>query len=171
MIELFSVVDDKDIHSYAVASKELLHKGGRLHRAVHVFIEVFGGGFVIQKKAAHTENAGKWSSAVSGHVRAGEAYHAAAVRETEEELGLKISDKDLIKVGKMHPSEATGNEFVVLYSYLLDPEKESISIGCDEVDELITCPINDMVKDVAYNGDKYSPAFVILLDLFLALRK
>jgi len=170
-IEFFAVVDGDDNFMYAVKGKELLHTEGKLHRSIHLFIEVFGGKIIIQKKAPHTENGGKWSSAVSGHVRTGESYQDAVVREAKEELGIDIDKTDLIDIAKVSPSEETGNEFVTLYTYLLDPEKEDVRIACGEVDELVTCSLKDLIADVKKNGQNYSPAFMLLFNMFLTLYK
>lgn len=169
--ESFAVVDDKDNYMHTVESKELLHRGDKLHRSIHLIIEVFGGKIIIQKKAPHTENGGKWSSAVSGHVRLGEKYQDAVVREAKEELGITIDMTDLINIAKISPSAETGNEFVAVYTYLLDPEKENVRIACDEVEELITCQLKDLIVDVEKNEQNYSPAFILALDMFLTLHK
>jgi isopentenyldiphosphate isomerase len=169
--ESFAVVDDKDDYMYTVKGKEQLHRNSRLHRSIHLIIEVFGGKIIIQKKAPHTENGGKWSSAVSGHVRLGEACQDTVIREAKEELGIDIDKIDLINVAKVSPSEETGNEFVSVYTYLLDPEKEDIRMACDEVDELITCHLKDLIADVKKNEQNYSPAFIVVFNVFLTLYK
>ena len=169
--ESFAVVDGNDNFMYTVKDKEQLHRGEKLHRSIHLIIEVFGGKIIIQKKAPHTENGGKWSSAVSGHVRLVEKYQEAVVREAKEELGIDIDKTDLINIAKVSPSEETGNEFVALYTYLLDPEKEDVRISCDEVEELITCSLKDLITDVEKNEQNYSPAFIIMFNMFLMLYK
>jgi isopentenyldiphosphate isomerase len=182
-IEDYAVVDEFDNFLYAVRGKKALHNSGDItrsgcinrgpciHRSSHLFIEVFGGKFIIQKKALHTENGDKWSSAVSGHVRLGETYLEAIVREAKEEVDLTIDPEELVKVAKISPSEETGNEFAALYTYLLDPSKEHVRPACDEVDELITCQLKDVITDVHNNGRNYSPAFVLLFNIFLTLYK
>ena len=118
--EKFPIVNGNDEVIFFTNNKEELHKLKQKHRAVHVFIETFGGGFIIQKKAEGTENAGKWSSAVSGHVRIGESYSQAAIREIEEEVGLKVSPLELDYVGRITACPETGYEFISLFSYLAD---------------------------------------------------
>ena len=169
--ESFVIVDGNDDFMYVVKDKEQLHKGNKLHRSIHLIIEVFGGKIIIQKKAPHTENGGKWSSSVSGHVRSGEDYQEATIREAKEELGISIDKTDLINIAKASPSEETGNEFVALYTYLLDPEKEDVRIACDEVDELITCSLKDLITDIEKNEQNYSPAFILIFNMFLMLYK
>jgi len=170
-IESFSVVNSKDEHLFVVFGKENLHRIGNYHRSVHVLVEVFGGRFVLQKKSKGTENAGKWSSAVSGHVQYDENYEEAAIREAKEELGLEVEKKDLHRIAKIKPSIYNGNEFAVVFSYLMDPKEEVLKPDPKEVDELVLGKLDDIIEDVDNHMDEYSPAFVEAFNVFLALEK
>lgn len=169
--ERFAVVDIYDVPIRYVTGKKALHNTAKneYHRGVHVFVEVNGGRFVLQLKAKGTENEGKWSSSVSGHVKAGESYRAAAVRETREELGLKIECTDLDEVAAVAPCGETGNEFVTLYTYLMDTDEEQIKINNDEVTEVVICKLDDVVSSVNEHKQRYSPVFITLLNVFLEL--
>lgn len=172
-IERFAVVNTHDVSTRYVHGKEAIHnlKDGEYHRAVHVFIEVNGDRFLMQLKAHGTENEGKWSSSVSGHVRANESYEDAAVRETKEELGFEIKCADLKQIAVMRPCKETGNEFVTLYTCLMDDNEVQLKIDKNEVTEVLIWKLVDMIKDVDENRTLYSPAFVILLNIFLKLCK
>ena len=170
-VESFSIVDARDEHLRVVFGKQALHRNGGYHRSVHVFVEVFGGLFILQKKAAGTENAGKWSSSASGHVRCGESYKKAAVRELEEEIGLKVDEEELCEIVKVSPSIANGNEFSTLFTYLMDPREEDLELDQVEVDEIVIGALIDVIGDVEKHRDEYSPAFVELFNIFLALEK
>lgn len=167
--ETFDLVDLNDKFLFRVKGKKALHSMKHPHRAVHVLMETYGKGFIIQRKAKGTENAGKLSSAVSGHVRAGETYWEAAIRETKEELGIEIDSRELKYLDKLPPSKATGNEFVVVYSYLLDSEEKKL-IGrgelSEEVEGLIITSISDLVEDIKVNSNEYSPAFILAFKCF-----
>ena len=171
MEESFSIVSRKDEHLLVVYGKDQLHKNGAYHRAVHVLVEVFGGLFILQKKAKGTENEGKWSSAVSGHVRYNESYERAAIREMEEELGIKADRKDLKKLAKIGPSKKTANEFVTIFTYLLDPENEKLKLDPKEVDEVAISSLMDVIGDVETHTNEYSPAFIEVFNTFLSLEK
>lgn len=128
----YPVVNEKNEIIYHIVGKDSLHnkeKGYLRHRSIHLFVEVYGGKMIIQKKAAHTENGGLWSSAVSGHVETHDNnYENAAIREAEEELGLKVMLGDLLEIGTLPASEETGWEFVKLFTYLMDER-----CGCELV--------------------------------------
>ncbi len=168
--ERFNVVSDRDTPLYTVEGKDKLHSLDALHRGIHVLVEVFGGRFLIQKKAAHTENGGKWSSAVSGHVRSTETYEKAAIREAKEELGIDISESELHFIARSRACKETGNELIRVFTYLLDPDNEDLTIS-DEIDEIIICSREDLIKDVKKNSDRYSPAFIYVFNIFLTLEQ
>lgn len=168
LVEPYAIVDKNDKFLYGLyCTKSSLHESNVLHRGVHVFIETFGGGFVLQKKAKGSENEGKLSSAVSGHVRSGENYMDAAIRETKEEVGLSVDDDDLNFVLKLEASIDTGNEFVMLYSLLIDPSYETLDPNPEELDELITMPRTMVEEDVRKNSEIYSAVFRILFAKFI----
>lgn len=169
--ESFSLVNKDDHHVLTIFGKDALHHTPGYHRSVHVFVEVFGGKFLLQKKSKETENAGKWSSAVSGHVRYGETYTKAAIREAEEELGLIISAEELQKITKVSPSAYNGYEFSTLFTYLMDPAVEKLTLDPVEVDEISINRLADVINDVEECRNEYSPAFVELFNIFLALEK
>ena len=171
MEETFSIVNKKDEHLMTVHSKDHLHKNGGYHRAIHVLVEVFGGLFILQKKSKGTENGGKWSSAVSGHVRYSEGYEEAAIREMNEELGIKADRRDLNKIAKIGPSKKTDNEFVTIFTYLMDPRNEKLKLDEKEVDEIVVSKLSDVIEDVEAHIDEYSPAFIEVFNAFLSLEK
>lgn len=167
--EYFAVVNGKDEYIYSTKSKKILHKHKLLHRGIHIFIETVDNKLVIQKKAPGTENENTWSSAVSGHVRYGESYRIAARRELEEELGISIDmyGNDLKEEFKIKPSKKTANEFVVLFSYIMNTDKDVIKLESDEVSEVKILPKSMIVEDIRNNSSKYSPAFLVLMEKYL----
>jgi len=54
--------------------------------AVNVLLVDAAGHVLLQKRRADKDNGGRWDKSVGGHVGAGEAFDAAAVREAGEEL-------------------------------------------------------------------------------------
>jgi len=162
-------VDDQD-KVLTSEQRGKVHEYGFYHRSIHVMIETFKGGFVLQKKAKGTENEGTWSSSVSGHVRYQESYEEAAIREIKEELGIEIEDpSELTYETKLEACEETGNEFVHIFSYLLDQDTEKIDPDLEEVEEVIIVDLDDVKKDIDTNPGIYSPAFILCLNKWLAI--
>ena len=178
-MKTYPVVDKDDNRQYTIKGKDNLHAIKNIyHRSSHIFIEVFGGKLLLQKKAASTENGGLWSSAVSGHVELDDtyvekgSYRKAAVREAKEELGLSIDPKELDRILKLSPvdNKDTAGEFVTLFYYLMDPNRESIVINRDELDGIVIMPLKEVENEIKINRSKYSPVFALLFDLFMSLK-
>lgn len=128
--EIFEVVNDRD-EVIGLAPRDEVHKLGMKHRATHVLIFNARGEVFLQKRSATKDcHPGKWDSSASGHLVPGEAYDACALREVEEELGVRLpaAPRALFKIDAC---PATGNEFVWVYRagaegpFTLHPEEIS----------------------------------------------
>lgn len=128
--EIFEVVNDRD-EVIGLAPRNEVHKLGMKHRATHVLIFNARGQVFLQKRSATKDcHPGVWDSSASGHLNPGETYDACAVREVEEELGVRLpaTPQPLFKI---NACMATGQEFVWVYRavaegpFTLHPEEVS----------------------------------------------
>ncbi len=112
--ELFDVVDDKD-QVLRQETRAVVHREDLLHRAVHIFVFNKHRELFLQKRSRlKDKHPGVWDSSAAGHLDAGEDYQMTAVRELEEELGIK--NTQLQEVGELIPACAnTGWEHIMLY--------------------------------------------------------
>lgn len=169
--EYYSIVDYQDKFVFNTSGKKALHDGEMMHRGVHLFIERpasknISAGFVMQLKNKTTENGETWSSAVSGHVLAGETYRNAAIREAKEELGISIDPSELAEVLKLKASKYTGFEFVTLFSYILG-STDRLDPNPDELDGIAIHKISDIEKRIVDKPVIFSPVFIRLFNKFL----
>lgn len=112
--EIFEVVNDRD-EVIGLAPRNEVHKLGMKHRATHVLIFNARGQVFLQKRSATKDcHPGVWDSSAAGHLNPGESYDACAVREVEEELGLRLSAPPQA-LFKINACIATGQEFVWVY--------------------------------------------------------
>ena len=110
--ERFPVVDEED-RILGDAPRGEVHGNNLRHRAVHILIFNRLGELFLQKRSRWKDRHPQvWDSSAAGHVEAGEEYDETAIRELEEELGIKT---ELIRVAKLPSSERTGQEFIWLY--------------------------------------------------------
>ena len=87
--EMFDVVDQDDRVLFQ-SPRSVVHANHWLHRAVHIFVFNSQGELLVHRRSATKDEAPlKITSSASGHLAAGEDYATAAVRELDEELGLK----------------------------------------------------------------------------------
>jgi len=86
--ELVDVVDLDD-HAIGVRPLAECKQKGLLHRAVAVLLFDSEERLLIQRRSSRKDwMAGYWDLSSTGHVKAGESYQEAAVRELQEELGV-----------------------------------------------------------------------------------
>ncbi len=130
MSERVAVVDE---HNRFVRWTDRAEIHGRKlpHRSVQVLLFDSGGRLVLQRRAATKQtHPGFWDASASGHVEAPDypdlarpdddldaVYDAVAVRELEEELGVRT---ELTRLGRFAPLEGVHYEHFVLYRGVSD---------------------------------------------------
>jgi isopentenyl-diphosphate delta-isomerase type 1 len=114
--ELFDVVDEEDRVVGQVPRGEV-HLRRLRHRAIHVLCIDGGGRVFLQRRSMLKDSApGRWCASCSGHLDAGEDYDAAAVRELEEEIGVRVAGPEaLTRWLRLEARRETGMEFLWVY--------------------------------------------------------
>jgi ADP-ribose pyrophosphatase YjhB (NUDIX family) len=110
--------------------------------AVGVVVEMDGG--IVLGKRAHEPMMGAWSFP-SGFVDAGEVLEAAAVREVEEETGLKVRLDRLIGV------YSRAGERVVFIAYVGRPVGGTLEAGEECFEVKVFAP--DALPELAFPND------------------
>ncbi len=93
--EYLDIVNDQD-EVVGSALYEDVYKNMSQHRIVHILIFNKHNELLLQMRSAQKRaHPNHWSTSVGGHVRQGETYQQAAIREAEEELGIHpvVSEK------------------------------------------------------------------------------
>lgn len=113
--EIFDVVDEQN-RPVRQATRRDVHANNWLHRAVHIFVQNAKGDIFLQLRShLKDKKPGKWDSSAAGHLDAGEDYLPCAVRELEEELGIRTTADRLTLAGRVPAGPGTGWEFVELF--------------------------------------------------------
>jgi len=122
--------------------KSIIHKKGYYHNTAHVWFYTKEGYILLaQRAASKTIYPLLWDVSVAGHVDAGEDIKNAAIRETREEIGLLVTEHNLLKIG-IHPCFQTydngiiDNEFHHTFIAELSVELEHLSPQKSEVEGL-----------------------------------
>lgn len=104
--ELFDVVDGDGRPLGIRKARGLVHRDGDWHRSVHIWVLLEQGAsagaepWVLfqQRSMAKDTWPGALDIAVTGHYRAGEGL-SDVLREAEEEIGLPLSQPDVVRIG------------------------------------------------------------------------
>jgi isopentenyldiphosphate isomerase len=112
--EIFDIVNERD-EVIGQQSRSEVHRLGLMHRAVHVLVFNAAGLVFLQKRSLKKDRQpGVWDSSASGHVDSGEGYDACAVRELQEEIGLRLEAAPK-RLFKLAASAETDQEHVWVY--------------------------------------------------------
>lgn len=161
--ELFDEVDSCD-RVIAPRTRAEIHKNKLRHRAVHAIFFDFKNRILLQKRSASKDSYPlAYTTSCSGHVDSNETYEDALIRETEEELGVKLSLKDFKYIGKLEACEETGWEFTKVYACRAEMR---FNPPADEVASLDWAEIKNFEADAKANPRKYTPSFLKVYEFF-----
>lgn len=146
MDERIDIWDEHGNPTGRTAMKSEAHRQGWWHPTVHVWCYQPNGKVLLQQRDPSKETfPGLWDVSVAGHMETGESPGNAAVREIEEEIGLRVEVKNLESIGvfpeeHLHPQGMIDREFH--HCYLLE----------------ITAPLSDLKPQVGeVAGLKWMP--------------
>ena len=103
-LELFDVRDSEGNVTGVARERELVHLNGDPHGTSHIWVvreNASGGWDVLLQKRSRAKDSypGCYDVSSAGHLQAGDDFLPAALRELEEELGLRARAEDLEFVG------------------------------------------------------------------------
>lgn len=135
MSEIIDVIDENN-HVVGHEPREKVHELGLPHRVSAVLIKRPDGKYMIPTASEHKLEAGGLFHSAGGHVMAGEAYRASAVRELWEETGLTAQEDDLLLLGsywfeKEYPSRKEKERFEV-FEMSYSPEMGEIELNYEQ---------------------------------------
>ena len=111
--EIFDIVDPDDNIIGQATRRECNSNPDIIHRAVFILIYNHKNQILWQKRSLTKDTCpGEWTTSVSGHVDSGDSYEEAAIRETMEELGIRI---ELEYMGKFLYRYSTENEYSAIF--------------------------------------------------------
>ena len=146
------VVDEADI-VVGQASRADIHKQGLLHREVHVWFTTPDRQLIFQKRTPKKDTfPGLLDATVGGHVELGQSYEEAALREIEEESGLKVATADLYFLGKYRGraidaiTGSINNVQRAIYAYNFSGELEKLVIEEDAGAGFVAITIDDQAQ-------------------------
>ncbi|MFD2528840.1 NUDIX hydrolase [Polaribacter marinaquae] len=142
MDELIDILTPEGKSTGKTALKSEAHKNGWFHATVHIWLFTSDDKILLQKRAMTKKVfPGLWDISVAGHIGAGETILVAAQREVFEEIGLKLQEKDFIKIGTRihqvkHLNGIIDNEHHHVFIAELKTPLSTLKIQEEEVDDI-----------------------------------
>lgn len=168
-MELLDKVDIRD-NIIGTTTKDEAHENGYCHRVVAVFVFTSNDRLLVQLR----KKDGLLDHSVGGHVKQGESYDEAVIREANEELRIV---KEFKKVGVFYANEIVPNRkrkvvhYFGLYEVqLADKEINEIIIAEDEVEKLIPMGLEEIVEQMTKTPEKYTTGFIATLNFYISER-
>jgi isopentenyldiphosphate isomerase len=164
--EIFDVVNERD-EVIGRASRSEVHRLGLMHRAAHVLVFNSRGEVFLQKRSMKKDRQpGVWDSSASGHVECGEDYDACAVRELQEEIGLRVSECPRRRL-KMAACPGTDQEHVCVYTC----EAEGpFALDADEIESGGWFAPDEVTRWMADRPREFAGALLLIWPLVIETR-
>lgn len=161
-MELLDVVDENNQLTGERCDRKEIHEKGLWHREVTIIIINQEKQILLQKRAAKKVAPNMWSL-TAGHVDCGELEKEAALRETEEELGipnLQLDDFELIDIVKTmrNRGKHINNKFDNIFLLKTNLKESEFVLQESEVAQVKYFSIDEM-KEICQNKDKYVAQF------------
>lgn len=165
MEEYVDVMDAQGQYTGEKVLKSEAHRKGLYHPTVHIWFYTRDGYILMQQRGRDKATFPLlWDVSVAGHVASGEAVMDAAIREIEEEIGLKLDKKELDHLGvfkseQLHKVNLIDREFHYTYLCELNTPFSALRKQDSEVEALKMLPLNILAEEVwgLANPQKYVP--------------
>ena len=159
-MEFIDIVNDKD-EVIGKTSYNEIYKRLLSHRIVHVLIYNNKGEMALHLRSKHKSFCPlHWVTPASGHVRSGETYKQAALRELKEELGIKINIKFIYKDLYIDKTKEVGlKKFLTTCKTIYNGP---FKINPKEVEKLEFFSLIK-IQEMINNDEKFHPELLFLL--------
>jgi isopentenyldiphosphate isomerase len=181
--EVVDVLDEFGEKTGEIVSKSEAHRRELWHGGAHVWMYNSRGEVLLQLRAADKDMyPNTWDISASGHSHAGDTPITTALREVNEELGLKIDKHQLEFIGvvrtvqRIPDANFTHRVFdcvYIMHAEQFDPA--DLKLQAEEVSEARWWPIDELeaaMRDPAKSRQLFSPRPFYLFDMaFTEIRK
>lgn len=165
MDELISILDANGNPAGTSELKSKAHRLGLFHATVHIWMYTKTGEILLQQRGQNKDTYPLlWDVSVAGHIGAREKEELAAIREIEEEIGLKVQEQDLEKIGvfksmQKHTATVIDNEFHHTFLCELKVPLQQLQKQESEVADLKLIPIPEFENEIESdkNVKRYVP--------------
>ncbi|WP_298367511.1 NUDIX domain-containing protein [uncultured Lutibacter sp.] len=163
MDEYIDLLDNEGNLTGKSCLKSEAHKKGLLHGSTHIWVFNNQKNIIIQKRAANKDTfPNLWDVSAAGHISAGEKPIISAVRELEEEIGIRVLHNQLNYIGIYkkkihHNTNLIDNEIHHIYICSVNFDFSTLKIQEEEVSEIKIITIDNLIKRLKLNNKEFVP--------------
>lgn len=178
-MEIFDVVDENGLPTGATVERGKAHTDGVRHRTAHIWVVRNTGAdaeVLMQKRAMNKDSfPGRYDTSSAGHIHAGDEPRESALRELEEELGIKAEPDELTYVDRFviqYEKEFYGkmfrdSEIAFVYAYTKPVKLEELTLQEEELDGAEWFNLDYVIEEC----EKHNQKFCAPLDGLRIIRK
>ena len=182
-MELFDVCNELGEPTGEIVSREEAHRDGILHRTSHVWIlrEKDGRKQVLLQKRSMQKDSypGLYDTSSAGHIPAGEEPLLSALRELEEELGIRATADQLTYAGNFrieyeetfHDRIFHDNEFTHVYLYREPVDIQDLRLQETEVEDAAWFDLEEVWNEIQFSKERFcvsSQGMQVLIDYLVS---
>ena len=157
-LEFFDILDEKGNKTGRIKERSLVHEDGDIHGTVHIWIRrktEKGYDLLLQKRSKQKDSfPGCYDISSAGHISAGDEPLETALRELEEELGIKAEPEQLKKVcmhegsmnGNFYGREFKNHEISTVYMYEETVDITKLKLQKEEVEEVMWMDQEELIQ-------------------------
>ena len=166
-MEYFDVCDEYGEPTGENVERGLAHREGIRHRTAHVWILRRREGrteVLLQKRSRNKDSfPGLYDTSSAGHIPAGDEPLASALRELEEELGLRAEPEDLRFIGtieNVYERRFRGelfrdNEFCSVFVYTRPVDTQALRLQADEVERVDFFDLEEVRREIEHSRARF----------------
>lgn len=125
---------------------------------------------LAQRSLLKTRSAGKWGPAVAGTVEEGETYESNIIKESDEEIGLKIQEGELV-LGKKEFFNKEHPYFGQMFYFKSDLPVSEFRPRPGEVEQVRWVSLDDLSAQLKEKGADFTPSMPELFQDYLEFLK
>ncbi len=166
-MEILDIVDENGIPTGETADRAVIHREGLLHHTSHVWLlrrREDRTQVLLQKRSENKDSfPGCYDISSAGHIPAGCGYTESALRELEEELGVRMDAADLHSLGLIRKSDHAvfhgipyhDEQISMVFYAVCDMEEENFRLQEEEVSEVRWMDLQECREAVRQNSMRH----------------
>ena len=162
MDELIDIYNENNDPLKISRMRSEAHRSGLWHRSAHIWIYNNKSEILLQlRSGSKSIFPDRWDVSSAGHIGAGEVPIESALRELEEELGIKavIDDLEFYKIAKQSSqyNHFLDNEFHYVYFLKFNDDINNLILQKEEVEDIRFCHTSILKNEINMNPEDFVP--------------